>query len=361
MGFELDYIYVGEGQSSGDAIAILFGDLLNPNGTKFVFVIDGGTKDSGQRLVDHIIEHYKTHKVDAVFVTHQDSDHSSGLSIVLEQLDVQRLYMHVPWDHEKEMQTLMQKPIVNKKFEEKLQKSFEHIRDLEEIAFEKNIPIEEPFTGMQLGGGLVHVLGPTKEYYEFLLAQYDKTPEANMSALDLLSNIIGVDQANRIYSKAEELIEWARETLDPETETLDDSGVTSPENNSSMIMMLTIDEHKFLFTGDAGIPALTAAFDYADKCGISLKDLHLFHVPHHGSKRNVGKTVLNRVSARFAQISAGQKAPKHPAKKVVNALIRRKHKVYATKGKGVHYYYNSPDRIGWSAAQSLEFNELVEK
>ena len=34
-----------------------------------------------------------------------------------------------------------------------MQKSFENIRDLEEIAFDKDIPIDEPFEGMATTDG----------------------------------------------------------------------------------------------------------------------------------------------------------------------------------------------------------------
>ncbi len=367
MGFDIDYIHVGDGERSGDAIALRFGNLTDPTPQQTIIVIDGGTKESGQKLVDHIKAHYKTTVVDAVFVTHQDADHSSGLTVVLEQLDVKHLYMHVPWDHEKEMQKLFQRPIPNKKFEQELQKSFDNIRDLEEIAFEKEIPIDEPFEGMANADRSLHVLGPTKEYYECLLAEYDNTPEANRTAVALMQKTLGIntttvitDFIEKVEGAAEAAIEWVEETLDPATETLDDSGTTSPANNSSVILLLTIDGKKLLFTGDAGIPALTAAADYAESMGIMLDDLYFLHVPHHGSKHNVGKTILDRIKAKKAQVSAALKAPKHPSKKVVNALIRRGTNVYGTKGQPIHHRHNAPDR-GWSQANPLPFNDKVEK
>ena len=66
--------------------------------------------------------------------------------------------------------------------------------------------------------------------------------------------------------------------------------------------------------------------------GIDLKKASFVHVPHHGSKHNMGPTMLNalvgqKLSAQQIQISivsAPQKGDlKHPSRKVVNAFKRR--------------------------------------
>ena len=74
-----------------------------------------------------------------------------------------------------------------------------------------------------------------------------------------------------------------REKMDMQYESLDDSGVTSHENNSSVILLLTIDGQKLLLTSDAGMPALTGAANYAASRNIALDDLRFMQVPHHGS------------------------------------------------------------------------------
>ena len=95
IGFEIDFLPVGNGERSGDAIAIRYG---SPGDYK-VLVYDGGTKESGQALVDHIKKYYGTTRVDYVVNSHPDSDHASGLSVVLEQLEIGELWMHQPWKY----------------------------------------------------------------------------------------------------------------------------------------------------------------------------------------------------------------------------------------------------------------------
>src|SRR5262245_4806281 len=97
MAYEIDFMPVGDGERSGDAVAMRFGNLQS--GQQTVVVIDGGTKESGNALVEHVRSFYGTQTVDAVVCTHSDADHASGLTEVLDSLTVKELWMHLPWQH----------------------------------------------------------------------------------------------------------------------------------------------------------------------------------------------------------------------------------------------------------------------
>jgi beta-lactamase superfamily II metal-dependent hydrolase len=350
MPFEVDFLAVGNGEKSGDAIAIRYGNLSGTRSDQKILVIDGGTQESGQNLVDHVQTHYKTDCVDAVFSSHPDIDHASGLKVVLENLDFGMLVMHRPWQHATEICDLFKYGITPPGLKEKLKKAIDAAHDLEEISKKKGKPIVEPFAGEGSRDGSIIVLGPSKEFYEELLPHFRDTPEAKSPVPAILQ---------KAMAAVGDAITWVAETMN--IETLDDSGVTSAENNSSVILLLVLDGHKLLFTGDAGIPALTAAADYAQAKGISLSDLRFMQVPHHGSKRNVGPTILNRIKAHSTFISAGKdSAPKHPAKKVTNALIRRGAKVYTTAGISICHYYPALSRIGYGPITPIPFYEHVE-
>lgn len=349
MGFEVDFLAVGEGEKSGDAIAVRYGNLLGSRSEQRVLVIDGGTLEAGEKLVSHIRTYYKTDWVNTVISTHADIDHACGLKVVLEQLDFGALWMHKPWDHATEICELFKNPVTPSKLKEKLQKAITAAHDLQEICTRRSKPVYEPFTGNLGNDGVALILGPNRDYYQQLVAQFRDTPDARFPAPSILQ---------KVGTFAKDAIEWVSETM--QIETLDDSGVTSHENNSSVILLLRIDGHKLLFTADAGIPALTAAADYAASQGISLDDLRFAQIPHHGSKHNVGKTILNRIKAGSAFVSAGANAPKHPAKKVTNAFIRRGSRVFVTAGKNLQHFQDSPTR-GWDPAIPVEFSPQVEK
>jgi len=92
----------------------------------------------------------------------------------------------------------------------------------------------------------------------------------------------------------------------------------------------------------------------------------LFQVPHHGSKRNLGPKVLNRLIGPpinkgetrniSAFISCAKKGePKHPSAKVINALTHRGVNVLATQGTGKCSHMGTPTREGWSSATPEEY------
>lgn len=164
--------------------------------------------------------------------------------------------------------------------------------------------------------------------------------------------------AERVYSTFEKAINWVEETLN--IELLDESGETSAENRSSSVILLQLDGEKYLFTGDSGIESLKKVVEYAEENLIDISKVRFFQVPHHGSKRNVSPTVLNAIRCETAFISAAKDAPKHPAKKVTNALKRRNSKVYTTNGHTLSHH-NNASRAGWYAAPEVPFYYQVEE
>src|SRR2546427_4274333 len=106
MGYEVDFLAVGDASRSGDAIAFRFGNLFGRRDEQTVIVIDGGLVDTGDKLVQHIKTYYGTDYVDLVVSTHPDSDHAGGLVAVLQQLRVETLWMHRPWKHTQDIARL---------------------------------------------------------------------------------------------------------------------------------------------------------------------------------------------------------------------------------------------------------------
>lgn len=360
MGYEVDLLPVGNGDRSGDAIALRFGNLFGSRSEQIVVVIDGGYVESGEALVDHIKRFYGTDYVNIVVSTHPDADHGAGLAVVLEQLRVGALWIHRPWNHTEDIARMFKDGrVTDKSVKEDLRKSLDTARELERMAERRRIPIVEPFTGLTDGTGRILIIGPTEKFYESLLPEFRGTPEPAVS-LGFLAKPL---------ETVKEFIKRIAERWD--FETLTDEGVTSAENNSSAILLIQPENDEFmLFTGDAGIPALTAGADYLASRGFDFAKLHFIQVPHHGSQRNVGPTILNRLvgpklsvesKIKTAFVSAAKDGePKHPSKKVTNAFRRRGAPVHATQGVKKFHYQNAPNR-GWSPSTPLPFYHEVEE
>jgi beta-lactamase superfamily II metal-dependent hydrolase len=333
-------------------------------------VIDGGTIEAGERLVQHVETHYETDTVDLVVNTHPDGDHASGLSVVLEELKVGHLWLHRPWEHSGEIRDLFEDGrLSDDGLSAKMRKALADAWELEKLATRKGIRITEPFSDGEANREYngITILGPSTSYYESLLPDFREMPDVKEQVAWYFSRGFRAlaEAAAEVVSKVAE--SWGRETLqDPEEDA------TSAENNTSVVLVLRLDGKQLLFTGDAGTPALRRAAEMANRLGIDLTASTFQQVPHHGSKRNVGPTILNRIVGPRLSSSATPKTktvfvsaskggvPKHPAKKVTNAYQRRGARVHATQGEGLRHSHEAPARSGWTSAASVPFYNEVE-
>ncbi len=120
------------------------------------------------------------------------------------------------------------------------------------------------------------------------------------------------------------------------------------------------------------IRALNHAMDCAQTTGILLNGLRFVQIPHHGSRRNVSPSLLNRLignplleggqrtSSLTAFVSASAGSKTHPRKVVTNAFLRRGATVIGTLGKKIWHYHEMPSREGWGDAAKIPFHDVVE-
>lgn len=349
--FEIDFHPVGSGSKSGDAISLRYGKLnSSTNFFQKIIVIDGGIIESGQKLVQHIKNIYNSDTVDLVINTHPDNDHCSGLREVMNDLKVKELWLHTPWNFAKDFIDLFRDGrITDSSLKERLKVGLSIAHELEQLAKEKGIPVKEPFTGLSFDNGILQVLGPSETYYTELLAHFRSTPSP-----------IAESTFSKAFSTVKEAISWVAETMD--IETLDESGESSAENNSSVISLFSYSGKKILFTGDAGIIALKQVIEFAKYNSIVLNNIDVLQAPHHGSKRNISPSVINALKSQNAYFSCSPDgAPKHPSKKVTNAFKRRGTHTFSTKGNILLHRHNTSSRAGYSQAIEIPFYNEVEE
>lgn len=346
LGIEIDLLQVGEGERSGDAIALRYG---SPLAGYEVMVIDGGNKDSGAALVDHITRVYGTRTVQHALNSHPDGDHSSGLTEVLERLDVKNLWLHRPWNYAHGLLDRFRDPrFTPGGLEARIRDALDAAHQLEEIATTRRIPIYEPYEGVSIGPFLV--LSPNAQWYlNDLVPNFSRTPDAKEQPAGILTPF---------FKAATEAVEWVAESLN--IETLDESGETSAQNESSVVLYGVFNGKGVLFTADAGRQALTRAILYAQSLGISLRNLECIQIPHHGSKRNVSPSVLNHVMGRIALVSVAPKSQTHPRRKVTNAFKRRGARVFRTSGGLLNFVIDVPRRPDVFDAPEIPFYDRVE-
>lgn len=352
-GYEIDFLPVGEGEKSGDAIAM----RITKNGKTKIYVIDGGTQASGKALVEHIQKYYGTDQVDYLISTHPDADHISGLKVVLEKLKVKELWMHKPWEHAPQIfKYIKDGRVTPYSLSKRIESVVKLAVEVEKIATEKGVEICEPFQGVKIGSYFT-VLSPGESWYNELLKEFDGMPPSRSSSAN--ESLKFSNRSDVVYEN------WDRDTLD-------EKGETSARNESSVVLLCILpDDKRVLFTGDAGIRALTKAYYYASVRGYDLKKCSFIQMPHHGSRRNVSPPLLDKLlgpilkegyqTTKTCFVSASGGSPKHPSLSVVNAFIRRGVKVVATMGKAICYHSGDIRRDGWGPVSSLPFSSRIEK
>jgi len=344
------FLPIGDGKC-GDSIAIRFGDLQSGDPAKqYVIVIDGGYTNDWQKVVDLVLNRFRLSKIDLLISTHLDGDHIGGLPGVVENLKVDNLWMHLPWEHSGDYLDSRQDEFKGRGYTKDMEDTLSASSDLALAAERAGITPEEPFTGKQFitPYGFLTVLGPSKQYYEKLLPEIvDKSLGSSQSTPPGIASYYSSSITHSLQSAIGKIENHF-------IETLTDRGETSASNDSSAIIIFELTDgptslRRYLFTGDAGIQALSYAAEYFQLLGYTAGDLNLIQVPHHGSRKNVGPTILDKflgprtalpgMTRGEACVSVGKNCQSdgHPYKVVTNALKRRGYNVFQTQGTGIKF------------------------
>ena len=100
------------------------------------------------------------------------------------------------------------------------------------------------------------------------------------------------------------------------------------ENDNSSVIYTELNNHKFLFMGDAGVEVEE---DLIEK--YNLQDIDVLKVGHHGSKTSSSKIFIDKIEPRYSIISVGKNNRYgHPNKEVLNNLNNSK--IYRTDQDG---------------------------
>lgn len=366
MDYEIEFHPVGDATKAGDAISVRYGQ----NGHYEVIVVDAGTSDSGQALVDHIRTFYGPNTIIKHAVsTHPDSDHASGLRELLKAFRVENLWLHGVWHHASELQPYFaDKRFTDQGLADKIRQEYPIIKELVDLAGKQNTPVYEPFQGTAIGP--FTVLSPTRYAYLRLVPQFRRTPAPDLEALARENFLVGEPRQPGLLGKLlEKAVSWVDERWD--VELLKEGSVTAAENETSTVLYGRFGQESVLLTGDAGINALWWACNQATNLGIDLSTLTLVQVPHHGSRSNVTPRVLDRLVGprlptdappkRMAIVSVPKDDETHPRKMVMNAFRRRGAPVYKTQGRYVRHHSGAmPFRNNEAQAIPFDWFDKVE-
>ncbi len=366
MNCEIEFLAVGEGSKPGDAIVVRYGTEQDFR----LMLVDGGHAETGDRIVAHLKKHFGPRPVlEHVLLTHPDLDHASGLRNVFKEVTVKNLWMHVPWI-EAQPALFADKRWTADGLRQRIENEYDVLAEIFDLADQAGCSIYQPFAGHDIGP--FRILSPSHLHYRLLVPQFDRTPAADEEVIRAAGLWIGKGSLiAKAFDAARSAVQrWTTETW--ERERLRDGGVTSPNNESSVVLYGDFgDDRRVLLTGDAGLNAFRWAADEADSMGLPLRRFSFVQVPHHGSRRNVGPTILDRLlgdrvaegtpSTFSAYVSSPRVEDSHPRLIVLNAFTRRGGTVVKTNGSGKIHYGGFARRQGYSSARAVPFSTHVEE
>lgn len=354
MPYEVDFLSVGN--SNGDAICMRYGD----HGNRYtIHVVDAGYNDTGQTVVDHLIKYYNNpNYIDHVVLSHADRDHAGGLATVLENFEVGQLWMNRPWLYAEEIVDYFHGNYTVEGLRSRIRDEYPLLVELERIAERRGFKINEVFAGHQIGA--FRVLAPLRETYLSLIPEFDRTPTSKSNVGRSV-----FDALREAVKKVQTWFEtWTEEQLS------DSPPATSASNESSVVQIGIIDGKSLVLTADAGPKALSEAARVAEYFGILTRP-NFFQIPHHGSRRNVTPTVLNRwlggiqpegtPHSSTAFCSVGTNKPEYPRRRVRNAFLRRGFGVFSCRGEWINHQNGFGGRQGMVPISSEPFENNYEE
>jgi len=315
--------------TSAGAITVRF--TLEGEDADAVVVIDGGDARTGEAIVDHVRTYYDSDLVDLLIATRTTADEYSGLTEVIDRLQVRELLIHQPASHAPAGSEAADRPGLDK---------------LLSLARDKGIRVSEPFTGLFRFDGQLAILGPSQTYYERLLREPDELPD-------------GPGVRSRVGGALRRGL--ARLPI----ETLSDDADAGSGDNASVVTLIQTSGHRLLFTSAAGISALQDAADFYESWygEFAGAPLDFIQAPHHGRPESLGPSVLNQMLGRpgaphndscVAFISTPPRCEDLPAPQVVAALRRRGCAVTATAGRAACHSVGGPPRPEWASLSPIE-------
>lgn len=329
--------------SLGNADALLVSEWSNSRAVRVL--IDGGKGGDAEKVLEKLQELRVGH-LDHVVCSHPDDDHAAGLVGVLNSkaLTIGQFWMHLPWTHIDYAQlTASLGRAGQSKAAKIVRASLDTAQQLYHLAAARKIPIAEPFDKSNVGP--LYVCGPTVEFYRTLLLDF-----GDFEKLQEFDTALAAHECKLMMEVFAGALTIGGKAL-PEDEGDLGSEPTEPENNSSVIMTALHDGARFLFTADAGVPALQSAVSR-----YVLSGLNWMQIPHHGSRRNLTEDLVKYFKPKYAFVSADGSKP-HPRRKVVNAFKASGTKVYSTHHptpRPLHYSVGIvPQRAGYEAAAVL--------
>ncbi len=301
------------GVKDGDANII----SLTKDNKSLVILIDSGEKSFKNKVIselDKTLTPLKKKAPDLIICTHFDSDHIGGMVDIVNKYknNIGYVWLHKPNEAMQKTFALAEDYFNRKiklipsieaaKFKSEMQdinlleqaetvlRSIPQLKSLVETIENFGIKIEEPFAGKTslIDWPEIEVIGPTKKYFEKLFPHGIKDSK----------NIIREEVEFNLLCETKSYSQSSKSPCEILDENPDDKKLTAT-NKASIIFNITLNNKKYLFSGDAGIESFENIPNYKTE----LKDLFFLKIPHHASRNNISSELISIMKPKYASVS----------------------------------------------------------
>ncbi|GFD70371.1 ComEC/Rec2 family competence protein [Alteromonas sp. KUL106] len=324
----------------GDCLLIEYGEK---NNRKYV-LIDGGRAWTYRNALKQTLEEKKIKQLELLVVTHVDRDHIDGVQEMLQDQDLNLLVKEVWFNTFAHLNDeIVSRPQKNEleSFSVKMGESFSRSILL------KGWPWNEKFGGsavkfenapdpISISGLNIQLLSPDSEK----LTAMKNTWELECKKAGLKPGF-GVEENNTRDENVE-----AFATLDVKSlaDTPFEPDKTIP-NGSSIAFILEYCGKRVLFGGDAHVDLLIASLTSIGARKDSPFKLDAIKIPHHASKGNVSKDLLDLIECKRFLISSNGNYFEHPSDIAIARIIK-----FSEPGLTFYFNYKTKYNKHWEKA-----------
>ena len=317
------------------------GDCILIQSASTNILIDGGTSSSFEHWYPEI---KRLDKLDAIFITHIDNDHTNGIIRLLEQnkqeevpLEIKNIYFNgIKQLFSEEYSERDEDNVSNDKFDA-IKASFEEIIGQEEIGFSEgtslsyilkeentnstlihNKTFQEP---LLIGDFSIDIISPTLSSLNELKSLWkDILRERQVKKKVLTKNHTDafetyINSLNNQLTTDYEVSGNNYSTIDEYASSVYEKD-SSLANETSFSLLMKCDGKSFLMLGDAHIETIL------DWIGNERLSVDAVKVSHHGSKHNIKKEFLELLNCNNYLISTNGKKHKHPDLETLSRIAK---------------------------------------
>ncbi|MGI2136726.1 ribonuclease Z [Shewanella baltica] len=313
------------------------GDCILVESENSSILIDGGTASS-YSVWKNVIQS-KT-QLDAIVVTHIDSDHINGVIKLIEDQDspqIGKMFYNgaeqilgfesndFNYPDDDKFESLHEKFTT---IDSEIKIGTSEATSLSYILKCKNININPEAIHnamdekLKIGDFLISVLSPTLESLQRLKFEWIDTLEEEGIKRKIINKSHSLAFESYISQLKDIYVENISDDYYHDIESLSNYNYqrdTSLNNETSIALLLECDEKKLLSMGDCHTEVITAWLDFH---GIDIIEVDAIKLSHHGSNKNINIDFLKRVKCNTFLISTDGSKFKHPDLETI-ALISK--------------------------------------